>query len=72
MSPLSRLTNGIRALFRRAVADEELDAELHAFLETAVDEKMRRGMSREQAARAARLASCPPGGAYRPGHGHAV
>jgi predicted permease len=52
---LSRLTNGIRALFRRAIADEELDAELHAFLETAIDEKMRSGMSRDHAARAARL-----------------
>jgi predicted permease len=55
MRQLSRLTNGIRALFRREIADEELDAELHAFLEAAVDEKMRSGMSREQATRAARL-----------------
>jgi hypothetical protein len=30
--PLSRLTNGIRALFRRGIADEDLDAEVHAFL----------------------------------------
>jgi len=55
MRPLSRLTNGIRALFRRRIADEELDAELHAFLETAVDENMRSGMDREQASRRARL-----------------
>jgi predicted permease len=55
MRQLSRLTNGIRALFRRRIADEELDAELHAFLETAVDEKMRSGMSPEEATRAARL-----------------
>ena len=55
MRLLLRLLNGIRALFRRGIADEELDAELHAFLETAVDEKMRSGMSREQATRAARL-----------------
>jgi predicted permease len=47
--------NGIRALFRRGIAEEELDAELHEFLETAVDEKVRSGMSREQATRAARL-----------------
>jgi hypothetical protein len=32
------------ALFRRGTADEELDAELHAFLETAVDEKVRSGI----------------------------
>jgi putative ABC transport system permease protein len=55
MRPLLRLLNGIRTLFRRRVADTELDAELRAFLETAVDEKMRGGMSREQATRAARL-----------------
>jgi len=55
MRSLSRLTNGIRSLFRRGTADEELDAELHAFLETAADEKMRSGMSREEATRAARL-----------------
>jgi predicted permease len=55
MRPLSRLMNGIRALFRGGIADEELDAELRAFLEAAVDEKMRCGMSREEATRAARL-----------------
>jgi putative ABC transport system permease protein len=55
MQPLLRFLNGIRALFRRRIADEELGAELHAFLETAVDEKMRSGMSRAQATRAARL-----------------
>ena len=55
MRPLLRLLNGIRALSRRAAVDEELDAELQEFLETAVDEKMQRGMSREQATRAARL-----------------
>src|SRR5688572_29713978 len=55
MIPLLRLLNGIRALFRGGSADEELDAELHAFLEAAVDEKIRSGMSREQATRAARL-----------------
>lgn len=55
MRLLSRLTNGIRAIFQRAGADEELDAELQAFLETAIDEKTRSGMSREEATRAARL-----------------
>ena len=52
---LLRLWNGIRALFRKGLEDEELDAELHAFLEAAVDEKMLSGMSRQQATRAARL-----------------
>ena len=55
MRAFLRLLNGIRALFRRPIADEELDAELHAFLEAAVDERMRGGMSREQATRGARL-----------------
>jgi predicted permease len=55
MRPLLRLLNGIRAVFRRGIADEELDAELHAFLETAVEEKMRGGLGREQATRIARL-----------------
>lgn len=55
MRPLSRLANGLRALFRRGIADQELDAELNAFLEAAVDEKMRSGMGREEATRAARL-----------------
>ena len=55
MRLLLRFLNGIRALFRRGIADEELDAELQAFVETAIDEKMRGGMSREQATRRARL-----------------
>ncbi len=55
MRRLSRLTNGIKALFRQRIADEEMDAELRAFLETAVDEKMHSGMCREEATRAARL-----------------
>jgi hypothetical protein len=32
-----RFFNGIRTLFRRGVADEELDRELQSFLEAAVD-----------------------------------
>ena len=55
MRLLRRFLNGIRALFRRGIADEELDAELQAFVEAAIDEKMRGGMSREQATRRARL-----------------
>lgn len=55
MRLLLRVLNGMGALFRRGTADEELDAELHAFLETAIDEKVRSGMSREQGTRAARL-----------------
>jgi hypothetical protein len=55
MRPLSRFWNGIRGLFRRNVADNELDTELSAFLEAAIAEKMRSGMNRDEATRAARL-----------------
>jgi putative ABC transport system permease protein len=55
MRLLLRLLNGIRAVMRRRTADEELDAELHAFLEAAVEERVRNGINREQATRAARL-----------------
>jgi putative ABC transport system permease protein len=55
MLPLSRFWNGIRDLFRRNVADTDLDTELAAFLEAAVAEKMRGGMSRGEATRTARL-----------------
>jgi len=52
---LRRITNGVRALFRRNRAEAELDAELHEFLETAIEQKMRGGASRAAATRAARL-----------------
>ena len=55
MGRLVRLLNGLRMLVRGKVADDDLEAELRAFLETAVDEKIRGGMSREEATRAARL-----------------
>jgi len=55
MPPFSRIVKGVRALFRRKLVEEELDAELQAFLETAVEQKMRAGMSREEATRAARM-----------------
>jgi hypothetical protein len=52
---LNRVMNGFRTLLRRSGADEELDAELRAFLESAVEEKMRAGLSRAEATRAARV-----------------
>ena len=55
MLPLWRFWNGLRGLFRRNVADTELDTELSAFLEAAVAEKMRGGMNRDEATRVARL-----------------
>jgi predicted permease len=52
---LRRVIGGASALGRRRQAEQELDAELRAYLEISVEEKMRSGMSRDQATRAARL-----------------
>lgn len=49
------LSAGVRGLFRKSEAEQELDDELRDFLEKSVAEKMRSGMSREAAYRAARL-----------------
>ena len=54
MALLPRLIAGTTALFRRTRADRELDEELRAFLEASIEEKMRAGMRREEAIRAAR------------------
>ncbi len=55
MALLNRLVGGLQALLRSRRADQELDDELHAYLETAIEEKMRAGMAREDAVRAARV-----------------
>src|SRR5438094_301606 len=55
MRPLPRLIGGLRSLFHKKQVEQELDDELRAYLETAVDQKMSAGMSREQAVRAARI-----------------
>jgi hypothetical protein len=55
MSLLRKFASGLRSLFRRNQVDEELDEELHAFLEMATEEKMKQGMNREDALRAVRL-----------------
>src|SRR5690606_1232709 len=51
-----RFAAGFRALFRRRRLEYELDAELQAFLELAIEDKLRSGMSRESATRAAHMA----------------
>jgi predicted permease len=51
----SRLRRGLRAVFRRHQVEQERDDELRAFLETSIEDKMRGGMSRAEAARAARI-----------------
>jgi predicted permease len=46
---------GIRALFRKKRVEREMDEELRGYLDAAMQEKMRSGMSQEQALRAARV-----------------
>src|SRR5712691_1150474 len=52
---LMRVTTSLRALFQRSRAEQELDDELRSFLDFAVEQKMRAGIHREQAVRAARV-----------------
>ena len=54
MRAVSRLFGGVRALFRRGNVDRELDAEIREYLEASIDARMRAGLSREDATRAAR------------------
>jgi len=55
MSLLRSLSNGLRSLFRKKEASQELDEELRGFLDMAAEEKMKQGMSRKDALRAVRL-----------------
>ena len=55
MSLLRNITSGLRSLLRREQVDQELDEELRAYHEMAAEEKMREGMSRQEALRAVRL-----------------
>jgi predicted permease len=52
---LARLIGGVRGLLRKDRAEHELDAELREFLEAGVEHRMRAGMARAEAVRAARL-----------------
>ena len=55
MRVFQRIAGGVRALFRNTRVEQEMDEELRAYLEAAVEEQMRRGLSREAATRAARV-----------------
>src|SRR6202171_1770184 len=55
MSFLRNLAGGLRGLFRKEHVEREMDEELGGYLDAAVNEKMRRGMSREEAMRTARI-----------------
>ncbi len=55
MSLLRSLADGLRALFRKTEVEQEMDEELRDYLDSAVQERMRAGMSREEALRAAKI-----------------
>lgn len=55
MSLLRSVASGFRDLFRKEQVQQELDEELRTYLEMAVNEKMKSGMNREEALRAARI-----------------
>ncbi len=55
MSLLRNLAGGLRGLFRKAQVEREMDEELRGYLDAAMNEKVRRGMTRDQALRAARI-----------------
>ena len=52
---LRNIASGIRSLFRKLLVERELDEELRSYMEMAVQEEMRRGVTRDQALRAVRL-----------------
>jgi putative ABC transport system permease protein len=55
MSVLRSLFDGLRSLLQRRRVGDELEKELNGFVEIAVEEKMKMGMSRQEAARTVRL-----------------
>src|SRR5437868_8804983 len=52
---LTRVRNFFRNLFHKQEVDEQLDQEVSSYLSMLVDEKISGGMTREQAARAAKI-----------------
>ncbi len=55
MALLRKIAGGLRALFRKRQAEQEMDEELRDYLDAAVKDKVRSGMSPEEARRAARV-----------------
>src|SRR5215469_2709253 len=51
----SKLSGGLRALFHRREAEQEMDEELREFLQSSAERKMQAGMSAAEARRAARV-----------------
>ncbi len=52
---LRKISSGIKALFRPSERNAEIETEARSFFESAVDHRMRTGMSRDDAERAARI-----------------
>ena len=52
---LRRIVSGFRRLLHKTQVEQDMDAELCAYLETAVEQKMAAGLTREAAVRAARV-----------------
>ena len=55
MGVMGRCIGGLRGLLRRKQVEQELDEELRAYVEAAVDQKMAAGMNRDDALRAVRV-----------------
>jgi predicted permease len=55
MAFIARVVGGVVGLLRRSRQEQDLDAELQEFLDRAIEDKVRAGMSREAATRAARM-----------------
>ena len=54
MRPLHRLAAGVRGLFRRRQDERDLDEELRGYLDAAIEDHLRAGLTHEEATRAAR------------------
>jgi len=55
MRLLSNVMDGFRSLFRKGAIEREMDEELRGFIEASTADKLRRGMTSDQAIRAARV-----------------
>jgi predicted permease len=55
MTLFRRLTAGLRGMFHKTHIEREMDEELRGYLDTAADQKVLAGLSREEATRAARV-----------------
>jgi predicted permease len=57
MASIRKIARGLRSLFRKQQVEQELSEEIGVFAEMAAQEKMKHGLSREEALRAVRLES---------------